>query len=515
MTQRKITSSGITENIEFQGDSSTIPAGTTAERPATASPGMMRYNTTLGLMEQYSTLGWQSIDAPPVISSFSGTINADTNSTITITGSNFRVGAVIYVEGAGVSNTSRSLVTSYVSSTQLTANTAAATSNFVGGASYDIKVVNPSGLSATLSAAGLVDRDPIWSTSSGNIATINDAYGNYSPITTLSATDPDGTSVTFSLTSGSLPDNVSLDTSTGAISGDPINVVNPTTYTFEVTASSNSQSIPRTFNIIVNPYPDGSSSTRAATSALSLYDIGLRTDDYYWLNVNGTPRQIHCLLSSSFTTGFYSGNSGKAGWTLFAQRNVANGDIDITSNTGTADTTNTSHWAYGSWKQAFDSGSSYSTETEVLIDIDNTHTFVYNGWRAIALSLANSQIAIVRGYTGSYAVMTASDWNGTTYTSNNPNAGCSYCYRPRYKAQDSSYGYVRTSSMINSSNGTPCSDWCNNNYGLIYHAYMSPQLSKSGSCFGGIGGTDPCGFSGTALSSTGTIARFYFRERPV
>jgi hypothetical protein len=301
MTQRKITSAGINDNIEFPGDYIVIPSGTTAERPVSPSVGMLRYNTTTGLVEQYNNAGWQGVDAPPVITNISGTINADTNSTITINGSNFKTGCVVYIEGAGVSNTPRSLTTTFVSSSQLTAVTNATSVNYVGGASFDVKVSNPSGLSSTLSPAGNIDRDPIWSTSAGNLVTINDAYGSYSPIATVSATDPDGTSITYSITSGSLPTNVTLNSSNGQISGDPSNVSGSTTYTFEVTATSNTQTIPRTFNIIVNPTADGSSSARAVASPNTLRSLGITTNGTYWLKPDaGAAGQFYCLLDGTY-----------------------------------------------------------------------------------------------------------------------------------------------------------------------------------------------------------------------
>jgi hypothetical protein len=262
---------------------------------------------------------------------------------------------------------------------------------------------------------------------------------------------------------------------------------------------------------------DGSSQNKAAKSALDIWKLGRRNDGYYWINVSGTPQYLHCLLSSTFATGFYSGNSGRAGWTLFAQRNSGIGDIDITTTAGSPDTSGAGNFAFGSWKQGFDAGASFSTETEILVDVDGTHSFIYDGWRGIARSLANAQISIVRGYTGGNAVMSASDFNGTTFTSNNPNAGCTSCFRPRYKNQNSSFGYVTTDSHRNSGNPNPCSDWCASGYGLLYSQQISPVLQRSGGCFGNSPeyGYDSCGYQGVTLTATGTTTRFYFRERPV
>jgi len=85
----------------------TVPSGQQAERASSTVVGTLRYNTDLGLIEQYNALGWQSVDAPPTISSVAGVINQNTTSTITVTGSNFKTGGVIYVTGAAVSSIDR------------------------------------------------------------------------------------------------------------------------------------------------------------------------------------------------------------------------------------------------------------------------------------------------------------------------------------------------------------------------------------------------------------------------
>jgi hypothetical protein len=308
MAIRKIVSRSINDGAIVSADldvtgaggtgAALLAKGTTAQRPGSPVEGHLRYNTTIGLYEQYTATGWQAVDAPPTVSNISGTINENTNSTITITGTGFKSGATVYVDGAAVGNISRSMVTTFVSSTQLTFATNATSVNFTGGSSFDIRVINTSGLSGVLSAAGTIDRDPVWSTAAGTIATINDAYGSYSPIVTLSAPDPDGGSTTYAVTSGSLPPGTSLNSSTGAISGDPTDVATSTTSTFTVTATSNTQAVPRTFSIIVNPTADGSSSARAATSAASIKSItGTSTNGLYWINMNGTPFQIYCDMT--------------------------------------------------------------------------------------------------------------------------------------------------------------------------------------------------------------------------
>jgi hypothetical protein len=238
---------------------------------------MIRYNTTISLAEIYTANGWTAIDAPPTVGSISGIINQDINTTITVTGTNFKSTSYVQIEGAGVSGVPRVLSTTYVNSTSLTAATAAASVNYVGGASFDVKVVNPSGLTGVLTAAGSIDREPIWSTSAGSLGSFN---GGSSANITLSATDPDGQAIQYTVVSGSLPSGLSLSTS-GVITGTFPDTTG--TSSFTVRASSNTVYADRAFSIAtvkrllaVNGttyYNTGSTQTVTLSSAGTVYPI--------------------------------------------------------------------------------------------------------------------------------------------------------------------------------------------------------------------------------------------------
>jgi len=175
--------SGKATDPKFLGSEGIVmPQGTTAERPGSPELGTLRYNTQLGFMEQYNATGWAGIDAPPTVTNLTGTISADTDSTITISGSNFKSGSTVTVTGPGVNNLDRVLATTFVNSSTLTAATNASAVNYVGGASFNIKVSNPSGLSAVLEPAGTIDRSPTWNTGAGSLGTFT---------TTASATGGD------------------------------------------------------------------------------------------------------------------------------------------------------------------------------------------------------------------------------------------------------------------------------------------------------------------------------------
>lgn len=237
-------------NTAFGGTAGmVVPIGTTAERGGSVVAGTIRYNSDLGLLEQYNALGWQSVDAPPTVSNISGTINENTNSTITITGSNFKSGAIVAIEGAGVSGIPRPLATTFVSTTSLTVATNAASVNYVGGASFDVKVTNPSGLGGSLSPAGNIDRDPTWSTAAGTYTVNNSARST--PLSFV-AVDPDGGTITYSLASGSLPAGATLNTATGAISGfSAVGADTSSVFTLRATSSVGAQTSDRPFTILI------------------------------------------------------------------------------------------------------------------------------------------------------------------------------------------------------------------------------------------------------------------------
>jgi hypothetical protein len=77
---------------------------------------------------------------------------------------------------------------------------------------------------------------PSWNTSSGSLGSIYDSSRSQTSFT-VSATDPDGSAITYTVVSGSLPPNMSLNSSTGVISGTTSAVVSDTTYSFTIRAS--------------------------------------------------------------------------------------------------------------------------------------------------------------------------------------------------------------------------------------------------------------------------------------
>jgi len=221
-----------------------IPFGNNAARPASPGIGKLYSNGEAARLELYTATGWQNIvQEVPGVASITGTYSEATNSgTITIAGTNFVNGAIASAIGTnGVEVIASS--TTYNSLVQLTA-VFANLSN--ANEPYDIKVTNPSNLFGMIPDALYVNASPVWTTASGSLGTFNEQV---SVSISATATDSDST-ITYALASGStLPSGVTLNSSTGLISGTLPNISSETTYSFTINASDGVNVIPRTFSI--------------------------------------------------------------------------------------------------------------------------------------------------------------------------------------------------------------------------------------------------------------------------
>lgn len=131
------------------------------------------------------------------------------------------------------------------STTQLTITTPAKAAG-----DYDIVVtVGATGASGTFVNGISYNGVPTWTTATGSLGTL-ESETTISTIT-LAATEPDGGTITFNITSGALPSGLSL---TGAnIDGTTTAESSTTLYSFTVEAIDNeNQSTPRAFSITVN-----------------------------------------------------------------------------------------------------------------------------------------------------------------------------------------------------------------------------------------------------------------------
>lgn len=90
-----------------------------------------------------------------------------------------------------------------------------------------------------------------WTTPAGSLGTVLDYVGTYS--FQLVATDGTNATLTYSLSSGTLPPNATLVSSTGYISGTVSALNSSTTYSFSITASNAFSAVTRAFTITLAP----------------------------------------------------------------------------------------------------------------------------------------------------------------------------------------------------------------------------------------------------------------------
>lgn len=126
-----------------------MPAGTTAERPASAGLGWTRLNTDTGSVEVYDGTNWNAVTRP-FIASVSGTIYAGAASNLVIAGQNFTSTITVrFLEGG---STVADVTGVAVSSGSATVAVPAAVYGQTAGDSIEIKIINSDG---TVSANGI------------------------------------------------------------------------------------------------------------------------------------------------------------------------------------------------------------------------------------------------------------------------------------------------------------------------------------------------------------------------
>jgi hypothetical protein len=157
---------------------------------------------------------------------------------ITITGSGFRTGAVVYVAGSVVSL-----------ATVISPTTIAFTAPAKSAGNYTLIVVNEDGGTATFIPGVQYSGTPVWSTSAGSLANVYE----YSSVSSTLSASSDST-VSYSVSAGALPTGITLGSANGIISGTtPAIASGSSTYNFTADAKDGeNQDTTRNFSITVN-----------------------------------------------------------------------------------------------------------------------------------------------------------------------------------------------------------------------------------------------------------------------
>ena len=292
------------------GDGVGVSTMTTTERNALSGvkKGQFIFNESINLAQYYDGSDWKSIDSPPSITNFTldggssvttAKINRDGggNSTIVINGSNFdtTAGSVIFEPESGGSNVStQSIVRN--STSQFTVTVARA--DFLeANDPYAIKVINGSGLAATLASALDVNVPPVFVNALNDIlATIvNGGTALSGNTANASATDADGDTITYSIVSGALPSGLTLGSSNGYITGS-VSGVSAQIYTFTVRASTAVSNSDRQFRIRVASLPAGGNITTnggytyhtfTSSATFTVYDGFTPTIEIFMMGAGG------------------------------------------------------------------------------------------------------------------------------------------------------------------------------------------------------------------------------------
>ena len=406
-------------NISDTGTAGTkVASGTTAQRGSTA--GQIRFNTTTGLAEYYTGSDFKVIDSPPTITVVSPLLvssDAGGNITFTITGSNFQSGAVTKFIGNDATEITAS-TTTVNSGSSISA--VIARSSFVNAKEpYDVRVINSSGLSGTLDNQINVDLSPSWSTASGQIG--GTIYENENiQTTTVSATDPDGDTISYSVTSSSLPTGLTINSSNGQITGreNSGTISANTTYSYNLGATTNGVTTDRAFTTVILDDPS------------LAYSANLKV----WFR-GGYNGRTASTLASSFTGSSLGVGTGYTG--------IGTTQVVNDTSTGSPINASSSKWIRESLegntktlqddKLAIYSNANSTwwwTPTSAIFGSNMNHTFIYwMKWDNVsAVTSGNNFNPVFHSWGGTNAVAyVANDWytNGTSnpYMNNFVNSG--------------------------------------------------------------------------------------------
>jgi hypothetical protein len=178
----------------------------------------------------------------PTVTSISPDTIENTQTSITITGTNFVNGATVNA----ISTTGAIYTADTVTFNSSTSISAAFTLTVDG--TYYIRVENPDGLAGRSASAILTVSDaPTWSTTAGSLGSV--AAGSAVSFTVTATSD---SAITYSKISGDFPGGVTLNSSTGEISGTESGATAETIYSFTIRATDlESQTADRAFSITV------------------------------------------------------------------------------------------------------------------------------------------------------------------------------------------------------------------------------------------------------------------------
>ena len=178
----------------------------------------------------------------PTISTSSLIAEPTTDTTLTINGTNYvSIPKVEFIKTTGAITVAPTVT--FDSATQLTITTGTT----LTAGTYYIRVMNPDGGTVTTSSAILtISAAPAWVTAAGSLGSV---AGGGSVSFTVVATD----ATSYAKQSGTFPGGVTINSSTGVISGTETGSSSTTVYTFTIRATdAEAQTSDREFSITIS-----------------------------------------------------------------------------------------------------------------------------------------------------------------------------------------------------------------------------------------------------------------------
>ena len=220
----------------------TFNSGGVGIKLPTGSPNTDQIFKVSSVANGIAELTYGSAVTFPTISSISPSVIENSQTAVTITGTNFQ--SIPFVDAI---NSSTGAIITADSVAFTSATTIVATFTISVDGTYFLRVENNDGLSVRSGSALLTVSDaPTWTTAAGSLGTV--ASGG-----TINFTVAATNATAFAVQSGSLPGGASLNTSTGAITGTETGSTTTTTYTFTIRASdAEGQTADRQFTITVS-----------------------------------------------------------------------------------------------------------------------------------------------------------------------------------------------------------------------------------------------------------------------
>jgi hypothetical protein len=280
----------------------------------------------------------------PRITSLSTSTLAKANDTTNVSGKNFASDVAVTFTGSdGVARNAKSVVRN--SATSLTVTRPDDMPNSYQP--YTMTVSNPgiaSPTSTNLHKIGSIGAGsvPVWTTSAGDLSTIFVKGSAYSH--TIAATDADaGSAITYSIVSGALPTGISLNSSTGALTGTSSSSFGVYNFTVRATDAGGNY-VDRAFAIQNFVSVDSDTFDRSTSGNLG----STSNKATVWTNVRGT----WSANGSQATSGDSAGTNAIATVTA-ATTNISNLQVDTLGTGGVGPafwvTDSGSWWATTTW----------------------------------------------------------------------------------------------------------------------------------------------------------------------